>query len=272
MKVRNLSPVTQRWDVHAVAKFARHFNRSPDRLRLAEVREYQVHLTSTDISWASFNVAVCALRFFYGVTLGRTAMVDRIPYARKRRQLPVILSADDVTRFLAAVPSRKHRTALMTAYAGGLRVSEVVRLRIADIDSDRMLIRVEQGKGGRDRYIMLSPQLLIVLRAYWREARPVHWLFPGQDESRPLDASVLQAACRTARVTAKLGKPVTVHTLRHSFATHLLEAGTDIRTIQVLLGHRDLSTTARYTQVAVTTIGSTASPFDRLKMEGAAPT
>jgi len=266
MKVRNLSPVTQRCYVHAVTKFARHFNRSPGRLGLAEVREYQVHLTSTGISWASFNVAVCALRFFYGVTLGRTAMIERIPYARKRRQLPVILSAEEVARFLAAVPSRKHRTALMTAYAAGLRVSEVVRLKIADIDSGRMLIRVEQGKGGRDRYIMLSPQLLVVLRAYWREARPEHWLFSGQDESRPLDASVLQAACRTARERAKLGKPVTVHTLRHCFATHLLEAGTDIRTIQVLLGHRDLSTTARYTHVAATTIGNVISPFDRLRL------
>jgi integrase/recombinase XerD len=272
MKVRNLSPVTQRCYVHAVTKFARHFNRSPGRLGLAEVREYQVHLTSTVISWASFNVAVCALRFFYGVTLGRPAMIERIPYARKRRQLPVILSAEEVARFLAAVPSRKHRTALMTAYAAGLRVSEVVRLKIADIDSSRMLIRVEQGKGGRDRYIMLSPQLLVVLRAYWREARPEHWLFSGQDESRPLDASVLQAACRTARERAKLGKPVTVHTLRHCFATHLLEAGTDIRTIQVLLGHRDLSTTARYTHVAATTIGNVISPFDRLRlMEGTPP-
>jgi integrase/recombinase XerD len=271
MKVRNLSPVTQRCYVHAVTKFARHFNRSPDRLGLAEVREYQVHLTSTGISWASFNVAVCALRFFYGATLGRTAMIERIPYARKRRRLPVILSAEEVARFLAAVASRKHRTALMTAYAAGLRVSEVVRLKINDIDSARMLIRVEQGKGGRDRYIMLSLQLLVVLRAYWREARPGRWLFPGQDESRSLDASVLQAACRTARAAAKLGKPVTVHTLRHSFATHLLEAGTDIRTIQVLLGHRDLSTTARYTQVAATTISNTISPFDRLKLEQASP-
>jgi site-specific recombinase XerD len=135
-----------------------------------------------------------------------------------------------------------------------------------------LLIRVEQGKGGRDRYIMLSPQLLLVLRAYWRETRPAHWLFPGQNECRPLDASVLQWACRNARAPAQLGKPVTVHTLRHSFATHLLEAGTDIRTIQVLLGHRDLSTTARYTQVAATTIGNTVSPFDRLKLETATPT
>ena len=271
MQVRNLSPVTQRCYLHAVAKFARHFNRSPDRLGLADIRTYQIHLTVTGISWAGFNVAVCALRFFYGTTLGRTAIVERIPYARKRRQLPVILSAEEVVRFFAAVPNLKHRVALMTAYAAGLRVSEVMRLKLADIDSSRMLIRVDQGKGGRDRYIMLSPQLLVVLRAYWRETRPVHWLFPGQDESRPLDPSVLQWACRKARAAASLGKPVTVHTLRHSFATHLLEAGTDIRIIQVLLGHRDLSTTARYTQVAATTIGNTASPFDRLKLEEAGP-
>jgi integrase len=146
MKIRNLSPRTQRCYVHAVAKFAQHFNRSPDRLGLAENRSYQIHLTSTGTSWAGFNVAVCALRFFYGITLGRAAMVDRIPYARKRRQLPVILSIDEIARFLAAVPSLKHRTALMTAYAAGLRVSEVVHLKIADIDSSRMLIRVEQGR------------------------------------------------------------------------------------------------------------------------------
>ena len=234
------------------------------------MRAYQVHLVSTGASWATFNVAVSALRFFYGVTLGRSAMVDRIPYARMQ-QLPVVLSADEVVRFLDAVPSRKHRMALMTAYAAGLRVSEVVRLSISDIDSERMLIRVEHGKGGRDRYVMLSSQLLVVLRGYWRQSRPTHWLFPGQDESRPLDASVLQWACRNARTAAKLGKPVTVHTLRHSFATHFLEAGTDIRTIQVLLGHRELSTTARYTQVAATTIGNTASPFDRLRIKGASP-
>jgi integrase/recombinase XerD len=190
MQVRNLSPVTRRCYVHAVAKFARHFNRSPDRLGLAEIRAYQIHLTTTGISWAGFNVAVCALRFFYGVTLGRTAIVERIPYARKRQQLPVILSADEVVRFFAVVPNLKHRIALMTAYAAGLRVSEVVRLKLTDVDSSRMLIRVDHGKGGSDRYIMLSSQLLAVLRAYWRETRPAHWLFPGQDDSRPLDPSI----------------------------------------------------------------------------------
>jgi integrase/recombinase XerD len=221
MQVRNLSPVTRRCYVHAVAKFAQHFNRSPDRLGLEEIRAYQIHLTTTGISWAGFNVAVCALRFFYGVTLGRTAMVERIPYARKRRQLPVVLSAEEMMRFFAAVPNLKHRTALMTAYAAGLRVSEVVRLKLADIDSSRMLIRVDQGKGGRDRYIMLSPQLLVVLRTYWRETRPAHWLFPGQDDSRPLDPSVLQSTCRIARAAAKLDKPDRPHSapqLRYSSA------------------------------------------------------
>jgi integrase/recombinase XerD len=271
MKVRNFSPVTQRCYVHAVAKFAQYFKLSPDRLGLAEVRAYQIQLVETGTSWAAFNVAVSALRFFYGVTLGRPAMVERVPHARKQQQLPVILSSDEVVRFFAAVPSLKHRTALMAAYAAGLRVSEVVRLRVADIDSDRMLIRVEQGKGHRDRYVMLSAQLLVMLRTYWQEIRPKHWLFPGRDESRPLDASTLHWACRNARKAAKLGKPVSVHTLRHSFATHLLETGTDIRTIQVLLGHQHLSTTARYTQVATTTIGNTISPFDRLDMANTTP-
>jgi len=199
------------------------------------------------------------------VTLSRPAMVERIPYARKRQLLPVVLSADEIARFLAAVPNLKHRMALTTAYAAGLRVSEVVRLKIVDIDSSRMLIRVDQGKGGKDRYVMLSTHLLTMLRSYWERARPRHWLFPGQNQSRHLDPSVLQATCRAARIAAAFRKPVTVHTLRHSFATHLLEAGTDIRTIQVLLGHRDLSTTSRYAQVA-----NTQSPFDRLRLENQA--
>jgi integrase/recombinase XerD len=271
MSIRNLSPVTQRCYLYAVTGFSRHFNSSPDRLGLAEVRAYQVHLVSTGVSWQAFNQTVCALRFFYGVTLSRPAIVERIPYARKRQLLPVVLSADEIARFLAAVPNLKHRMALTTAYAAGLRVSEVVRLKIVDIDSSRMLIRVDQGKGGKDRYVMLSTQLLTMLRSYWETARPGHWLFPGQNQSRHLDPSVLQATCRAARTAAAFRKPVTVHTLRHSFATHLLEAGTDIRTIQVLLGHRDLSTTSRYAQVANTTIGNTQSPFDRLRLENQAP-
>ena len=188
-----------------------------------------------------------------------------------RRKLPVVLSADEVVRFLEAVPSLKSRTALTTAYAAGLRASEVVLLKVADIDSERMVIRVEHGKGGKDRYVMLSPQLLRILRSYWRLARPQHWLFPGRDEDRPLAPTVLHAACRSARAAAGLSKQVTVHTLRHSFATHLLENGTDIRIIQVLLGHTNLSSTARYTQVSTKTIRNTPSPLDRLRLEVVPP-
>jgi len=271
MTVRNLSPATQRSYLHAVAKFSRHFGRSPDRLGLEEVRAFQVHLAAKGISWPALNQTVCALRFFYGVTLGQAELPERIPHAREPRKLPVVLSADEVVRFLEAVPGLKSRAALTTAYAAGLRASEAVHLKLADIDSGRMVIRVEQGKGGKDRYAMLSAQLLAILRGYWRLAQPRHWLFPGRDESKPIDPQVLHAACRSACKAAGLAKRVTVHTLRHSFATHLLEAGTDIRIIQVLLGHNNLSTTARYTQVADTTIRSTTSPLDRLRVEVVPP-
>jgi integrase/recombinase XerD len=250
MTVRNLSPATQRSYVHAVSKFSRYFGCSPDRLGLEDVRAFQVHLVATGISWPALNQTVCALRFFYGVTLGHGEIPERIPYAREPRKLPVVLNTDEVIRFLEAVPSLKTRAALTTAYAAGLRASEAVGVKVADIDSGRMLIRVEQGKGGKDRYVMLSGQLLGILRTYWRLARPHHWLFPGRDETKPIDVQVLHAACRSACVAAGLAKRVTVHTLRHSFATHLLEAGTDIRIIQVLLGHASLSSTARYTRVS----------------------
>ena len=187
MTVRNLSPATQRSYVHAVAKFSRYFGRSPDRLGLEDVRAFQVHLVSNGISWPALNQTVCALRFFYGVTLGHGEIPERIPYARAPRKLPVVLSADEVVRFLEAVPSVKTRTALTTAYAAGLRASEAVGLRLGDIDSGRMVIRIEHGKGGKDRYVMLSAQLLGILRTYWRLARPKHWLFPGREESKPIE-------------------------------------------------------------------------------------
>jgi integrase/recombinase XerD len=271
MTVRNLSPATQRSYLYTVAKFSRFFGKSPERLELEDVRTYQVHLASQGIAWATLNQTVAALRFFYGVTLGRPEIPERIAYAREPRRLPVVLSADEVVRFLEAVPSLKSRTALTTAYAAGLRVSEVVALKVADIDSGRMLIRVEQGKGGKDRYVMLSAQLLAILRTYWRLAKPRHWLFPGRDEERPIDQTVLHAACRSACEAAGLTKHVTVHTLRHSFATHLLESGADIRIIQVLLGHTNIATTARYAQVATSTIQGTASPLDRLRLEVVPP-
>jgi len=231
MTVRNLSPATQRSYVHAVMKFSRYFGRSPDRLGLEDVRAFQVHLASKGISWASLNQIVAALRFFYGVTLGQADVPERIAYAREPRKLPVVLSADEVVQFLEAIPSLKNRAALTTAYAAGLRASEAVHLKVCDIDSGRMVIRIEHGKGGKDRYVMLSQQLLGILRTYWRLARPKHWLFPGRNDDRPIEPNVLHAACRSACAAAGLTKKVTVHTLRHSFATHLLENGTDIRII-----------------------------------------
>ena len=267
MTVRNLSPATQRSYIHAVAKFSRHFGRSPERLGLEDVRAFQVHLVANGISWPALNQTVCALRFFYGITLGHAEIPERIAYARLPRTLPVVLSADEVVRFLEAVPSLKTRTALTTAYAAGLRASEAVGLQVGDIDSERGVIRVEHGKGGKDRYVMLSAQLLRILRVYWRLARPKEWLFPGRDGAGPIDVQVLHSACRSARAAAGIDKRVTVHTLRHSFATHLLENGTDIRIIQVLLGHNNLSSTARYTKVSNGLIRRTESPLDRLILD-----
>ena len=266
MMIRNLAPATQQSYIYAVAKFSRHFGRSPDRLGFDDIRAYQLHLIAQHRSWSCVNQTVCALRFFYGVTLGRAGAPERIVAAREPQKLPVVLSTDEIVRFLEAVPGLRNRVALTATYGAGLRVGEVACLATAAIDSSRMLIRIEQGKGGKDRYVMLSPQLLAILRAYWRLARPGRWLFPGRDADAPVSVATLQEACRTAARRAELSKPVTVHTLRHSFATHLLEAGTDIRIIQVLLGHARLSTTARYTQVATTLIAGTCSPLDRLTL------
>ncbi len=271
MTVRNLSPATQRSYISAVSKFSRFFGRSPDQLTLEDVRMFQVHLVAKGISWPGLNQIVCALRFFYGVTLRRNEIPERIAYAREPRTLPEVLSAGEVVRFLEAVPSLRTRVALTTAYAAGLRASEAVSLKVANIDSSRMVIRVQQGKGGKDRYVMLSAQLLGILRTYWRLARPKDWLFPGRDPANPIEVNVLHAACRSACAASGLTKRVTVHTLRHSFATHLLESGTDIRIIQVLLGHSNLSSTARYTHVSSGLIRQTDSPFDRLTIEVVPP-
>jgi site-specific recombinase XerD len=271
MTVRNLSPATQRSYISAVSKFSRFFGRSPDQLTLEDVRTFQVHLVAKGISWPGLNQIVCALRFFYGVTLRRDEIPERISYARQPRKLPEALSAGEVVRFLEAVPSLRTRVALTTAYAAGLRASEAVSLKVANIDSGRMVIRVQQGKGGKDRYVMLSAQLLGILRTYWRLARPKDWLFPGRDPANPIEVNVLHAACRSACTASGLTKRVTVHTLRHSFATHLLESGTDIRIIQVLLGHSNLSSTARYTHVSSGLIRQTDSPLDRLTIEVVPP-
>jgi integrase/recombinase XerD len=271
MTIRNLSPATQRSYLHAVTKFSRYFGRSPDRLGLEDVRAFQVHLVSSGLSWPALNQTVCALRFFFGITLGHGEIPERIAYARTPAKLPTILNGDEIVRFLEAVPSLRTRTALTTAYAAGLRASEAVHLKVRDIDGERGIIRIEHGKGGKDRNVMLSAQLLAILRVYWRLARPEVWLFPGRDETKPIDVQVLYSACRSACAAAGIDKRVTVHTLRHSFATHLLESGTDIRIIQVLLGHNNLSTTARYTKVSNTLIRSTTSPLDRLTLEVVPP-
>jgi site-specific recombinase XerD len=266
MQVRNLSPHTQRAYVESVARFARYFHRSPADLGPDEIRTYQVYLTcERRLAPSSIEIAVCALRFLYKVTLKKPWSVDDlIPAPKKPRRLPVVLSPDEVVRVLDAVAAPKHRAVLTTCYAAGLRISEALQLRPTDIDSRRMVIRVEQGKGQRDRYVMLSATLLEILRTWWRLSRPTRWLFPGDRPDRPIGRGAVAQACHRARRRAGLTKPVTPHALRHAFAVHLLEAGTDVRTIQLLLGHRSLETTARYLRIATTKVCATASPLDLL--------
>ncbi len=264
MTIRNLSRSTQQSYIYAVARFSRHFNRSPDQLGMEEVRAYQLHLVERKYSWTHINQVACALRFFYGITLGQKEAFERIVSGKKPDKLPPVLNREEIARFLAAVPGLRNRVALATAYAAGLRIGEVVKLKIGSIDSKRMLLHIE---GGKDRYAMLSPRLLEILRAYWRRARPVSWLFPGQEPGSHVSRGALQCACRAARRRARINKRITAHSLRHSFATHLLEGGTDIRIIQVLLGHAHVETTARYAQVATDLIAGTASPFDQLALE-----
>lgn len=265
MRIRNLSANTQKRYRDRIVAFAKHFGRSPEQLGPEEVRSYQLYLIhERKMSSSTVNVTVCALRFLYSVTLRCDWDVNRIRLARREKKLPVVLSPDEITQFLQAVRSVKYRAILMTAYAAGLRVSEVTRLRISDIDSRRMVIRVDQGKGRKDRYVMLSPRLLLLLRAYWREYRPLHWLFPGREANQPVSPTTVRQVCKEAGLASGLTKRVTPHLLRHSFATHLLEAGTDLRTIQVLLGHKSPATTARYTHVAVQGVQQTQSPLDSL--------
>ena len=273
MTIRNLAPSTQQSYIFQVQKFSQYFGRPLREADIEDVRCYQVLMVSRRVSWGQLNQAVGALRFFFGVTMGRSILPERIPYARAHHQLPVILSAEEVVNFLEAVQGLRNRMALTLAYAAGLRVSEAARLKVGDIDSKRGIIRVEHGKGGKDRQVMLSDRLLGLLRSYYRRAdpKPAVWMFPGRAEGQPISAEVLHHACAIAREVANLDKHVTPHTLRHSFATHLLEAGTDIRIIQVLLGHSNLTTTALYTQVATNTIRATGSPLDRLPSRGAPP-
>ncbi|QQX87732.1 site-specific integrase [Cupriavidus necator] len=265
MQIRNLADNTQKSYLQQVSSFARHFRRSPELLGPEEIRAWQIYLTNErKLAPSSVQLAVGALRFLYRVTLRREWSDEDFPLPKRPVKLPVILSAEEVTRFFESVPSLKQRTILMTAYAAGLRVSEVVHLQVTDIDSQRMVIRVHQGKCRKDRYVMLSPRLLEILRLYWHEAHPREWLFPGDIPGHPITRSAVALACDVARRRSGIRKPVTPHSLRHAFATHLLEAGTDVRRIQLLMGHRSLSTTARYLKLATSTVCATASPFDLL--------
>lgn len=264
MQMRNLSTNTQDVYVRVVAAFAKQFHRSPDQLGPDHVREYLLQLIRQKVAWSTYNVARCALHFFYRVTLKTDWSPGEIVCAKPPKRLPVILSRDEVRRLLAGARRIKTRTMLTTIYATGVRVSELVGLKVTDIDSQRMTIRIQQGKGQKDRYVMLSEKLLAILREYWREHRPTDWMFHGDDPSTPLTRRVVLTNCRAAARRIGLNKPVTPHTLRHAFATHLLEDGVDLRTIQALLGHRSIRTTALYTYVSPERVRSTRSPFDTL--------
>jgi len=264
MTVRNLTPATQRAYIYHVALFAKHFGKSPDLLGPEEIRDYQLYLVKVrKVSTNRLVQAVSALRFFYLVTLNRKWPVTFIPHPRRQKKLPQILSREEVIRFIDAFRNLKYRSIMMIAYGGGLRTSEILHLRPEDIDSKRSVIRVNQGKGRKDRYVMLSPKVLETLREYWKTLRPTGpWLFPGAKPERPIHQMTVEEACRKVRRSLRMKKPVTIRMLRHCFATHLLEAKTDIRTIQLLLGHRSLDTTGRYTHVSRRSICGTPSPLD----------
>ena len=265
LRVRNRSAHTIKVYIACIAHFARHFGKSPELLGPEEIRQYQVYLVNERrVSWSYLNQAVCALRFLYSVTLQRDWAITRIPRPRQPRKLPVVLSQTEVKRIFDSVHNLKYLALLMTAYSAGLRTSEVVRLRVSDIDSSRMVIRIQQGKGQKDRYVMLAPTLLKVLRVYWRKERPTTWLFPSQQADQPMLSHAVAEMCRRLSLAAGLQKPVTVRALRHAFATHLLEAGQNVRVIQMLLGHRSLRTTERYTYVSTSTVRAAPSPLEVL--------
>lgn len=272
MQVRNLSPHTQQAYIQQISQFARHFGKSPAMLGPEDIRTYQIYLTNEKkLASSSIQIAIAALRFLYGVTLKKGwTFKEVIPSPKSATKLPVVLGPDEVLRFLGCIDSIKHRAILTTCYAAGLRISEAVHLRTTDIDSQRMVIRVTQGKGQKDRYVMLSPKLLDMLRSYWQTARPKKWLFPGDLPGQPITRFAVAHACRKALRRSGLAKTVTAHSLRHAFSVHLLEAGTNVRTIQLLLGHRNLTTTARYLRIAGGTVCATISPLDLPKRSAAA--
>ena len=251
LTIRNYSPRTIDIYVNRVARFAQYFGRSPDQLGPAHIREFQLYLVQNkNASWALYSQTICALRFFYNTCLDQSWMIEHIPYPRGEKQLPVVLGLQEVKRILDTIKNLKHRTIVMTLYGTGLRVAETMSLHLSDIDSQRMLIHARHGKGAKARYVPLPETLLEQLRHFFKQIRPTSWLFPGADRDRPLNNRSVQLICTKAAHTAGLTKEVSPHTFRHTFATHHLEAGTDLRTIQAMLGHRHLSTTAVYLHVA----------------------
>jgi len=270
MRMRKLCDKTQIQYIRAVRKLASYLGRSPDTATLEELRCFQLHLVDQGTSPVTLNATITGLKFFFEVTLGDVEVMAKMQPVRVPRTLPVVLSREEVSRLIAATGNLKHQTALSVAYGAGLRAGEVIGLKVGDIDSQRMTLRVEQGKGHKDRYAMLSPVLLERLRVWWRVARAQGkmldggWLFPGLNPVEPLSARQLNRAIRAAARAAGIDKRVSMHTLRHSFATHLLEQKVDIRVIQVLLGHKKLDTTALYTQVATDILREVVSPIERL--------
>jgi site-specific recombinase XerD len=255
-----------------VKNFTRFFGRSPELASAEDLRSYQLHMVEQGVSSTTLNATITGLKFFFGVTLDRPSALKKMSPVRKEQKLPQVLSVEEVTRLLKATSNLKHRAALSVAYGAGLRASEVTHLKIADIDSDRMIIRIQQGKGRCDRYAMLSPSLLELLRSWWRQAHaegkmlPGGWVFPGQNPLKPLSTRQLNRVCKSAAAAAELEKRISMHTLRHSFATHLLEQKVDIRVIQVLLGHQKLENTARYSHVATRTLSEVTSPLEHLQL------
>jgi integrase/recombinase XerD len=274
MTLRNLSPHTVEAYVRAVAQFAQYFGRSPEQLSGADARQYLLHLVQDQhASWSRYNLARCGLQFFFQVTLGRDEHFEKLPCARTPKRLPTVLSPEELRRLFEVARDVKHKALLMTLYGAGLRISEALALKAGDIDSRRMLIHVRLGKGAKDRMVKLSAQLLGVLRDYWRARRPVAWLFPqAKDAQQPMDGSdawrMVHRTARRAGITRRVGP----HTLRHSYATHLLDAGTDLRTIQLLLGHQNLKTTSLYVHVSQAKLNAAASPLDRLYAPEQPPT
>jgi len=270
MRMRKLGLKTQSAYVRAVRYLASFLQRSPDTATAEDLRRFQLHLVDRGISPITLNATITGLKFFFDVTLNRGELVERMSYVHVPHKLPVVLSRDEAARLIAAATNLKYHTALSIAYGTGLRVSEIVSLKVSDIDSERMTLRVEQGKGRKDRYAMLSPLLLERLRTWWRYANakgkmlPNGWLFPGMNPVDPLTARQLNRAVHDAAEAAKIDKRVTMHTLRHSFATHLLEQKVDIRVIQVMLGHKKLETTSVYTHVATEVLREVVSPLENL--------